>query len=104
MIKDLLELHLKHPRYGYRRITIKLRERNWLINFKRVYRLWCQEGLKVPQKQHKKRRGEGGSDNACHRKRPEHMNHVWSYDFVTERLEDGKRGKLRVVIDEFTRE
>ena len=100
----MLRLHLKHPRYGYRRITIKLREKDWLINFKRVYRLWCQEGLKVPRKQHKKRRGDGSSANACHRKRPEHYNHVWSYDFVTERLEDGKKVKLLVVIDEFTRE
>jgi transposase InsO family protein len=100
----MLELHLKHPRYGYRRITIKLREKDWPINFKRVYRLWCQEGLKVPRKQHKKRRGDGSSENACHRKRPEHYNHVWSYDFVTERLETGQRVKLLVVIDEFTRE
>jgi len=105
VIKELLELHLKHPRYGYRRITIKLRERDWFINFKRVYRLWRQEGLKVPRKQHKKRRGDGGSANACHRKRPEHYNHVWSYDFVTERLENnGQRVKSLVVIDEFTRE
>jgi putative transposase len=104
VIKDLLELHLKHPRYGYRRITIKLRERDWFINFKRVYRLWCQEGLKVPRKQHKKRRGDGRSANACHRKKPEHYNHVWSYDFVTERLENGGKVKLLVVIDEFTRE
>ena len=104
VIKDLLELHLKHPRYGYRRITIKLRERDWFINFKRVYRLWRQEGLKVPQKQPKKRRGDGSSANACHRKRPEHYNHVWSYDFVTERLENGRKVRLLVVIDEFTRE
>ena len=104
MITDLLKLHVKHPRYGYRRITIKLRENDWFINFKRVYRLWCQEGLKVPRKQHKKRRGDGSSANACHRKRPEHYNHVWSYDFVTERLENGRKVKLLVVIDEFTRE
>jgi len=42
VIDDLLILHVKHPRYGYRRITIKLREKGWFINFKRVYRLWCQ--------------------------------------------------------------
>ncbi|MCD6176052.1 MAG: transposase [Planctomycetes bacterium] len=60
-------MHVKHSRYGYRWITIKLRERDWFINFKRVFRLWCQEGLKVPRKQHKKRRGDGGSANACHR-------------------------------------
>lgn len=103
MIKELLDLHVKHPRYGYRRITIKLREKDWLINFKRVYRLWCQEGLKIPRKQHKKLY-VGGSNNACHRKRPEYYNHIWSYDFLSERLENGRLVKLLVVLDEFTRE
>lgn len=104
VIQELLDMHSRHPRYGYRRITIRLREEGWRINAKRVYRLWCQEGLKVPRKQHKKHRHDGSSDNACHRKRPEHYNHVWSYDFVTECLENGRKVRLLVVIDEFTRE
>ena len=103
VIKDLLSLQVKHPRYGYRRITIKLREKGWLINFKRVYRLWCQEGLKVPRRQHRKLY-TGSSANSCDKKRPGYYNHIWSYDFVIERLENGKRVKLLVVIDEFTRE
>ena len=61
VINDLRSLRLTHPRYGYRRITIKLREKDWIINFKRVYRIWCQEGFKVPRKQHKKHRCNGGS-------------------------------------------
>ena len=103
MLKDILVLHVIHPRYGYRRITILLREKVWWINFKRVYRLWCQEGLKIRKKQRKKLY-VGGSDNACHRKRPEYYNHIWSYDFLSERLENGRLVKLLVVIDEFTRE
>jgi putative transposase len=103
VIKDLLALHVKHPRYGYRRITIKLREKDWIINFKRVYRLWCQEGLKIHRKQHK-RLYTGSSENACDRKRPQYYNHIWSYDFLTERLENGRLVKLLVVLDEFTRE
>ena len=103
MVKDMLNLHVKHPRYGYRRITIKLCETGWFVNFKRVYRLWCQEGLKVRKKQRKKRH-TGGSGNACHRKRPEYYNHIWSYDLLSERLENGRLVKLLVVIDEFTRE
>jgi putative transposase len=104
VIKELLDLYVKHPRYGYRRITIMLREKDGLINFKRVYRLWCQEGLKGPRKQHKKHRGDGSSDNACHRRRLEYYNHIWSYDFLSERLENGRRVKLLVGLDEFTRE
>lgn len=103
MIRDMLRLSLKHPRYGYRRITILLREDSWLVNFKRVYRLWCQEGLKVPKKQHK-RLYDGTSANSCDKKRPKHYNHVWSYDFLSERLENGRRVRLLVVIDEYTRE
>jgi len=103
VIDDLLVLHVKHPRYGYRRITIKLREKGWFINFKRVYRLWCAEGLKIRKKQYKKLY-TGGSENACHRKRPEHYNHIWSYDFLSERFENGRLMKLLVVLDEFTRE
>jgi len=103
LINDMLKLSLKHPRYGYRRITILLREDNWLVNFKRVYRLWCLEGLKVPKKQHK-RLYTGTSDNSCDKKKPEYYNHVWSYDFLTERLENGRRVRLLVVVDEYTRE
>ncbi len=99
----MLRLSLKHPRYGYRRITILLREADWLVNFKRVYRLWCQERLKVPKKQHK-RVYDGTSANSCDKKRPEHYNHVWSYDFLSERLDNGRRVRLLVVIDEYTRE
>jgi putative transposase len=103
LVKDMLELSLDHPRYGYRRITILLREDGWFVNFKRVYRLWCQEGLKVHRKQCK-RLYTGTSDNSCDRKKPEHYNHVWTYDFVTERLENGRRVRMLVVIDEYTRE
>ena len=46
----------------------------------------------------------GCSVNACNRKRPEHYNHIWSYDFLSEKLENGRLVKLLVVIDEFTRE
>lgn len=103
LINDMLKLTVRHPRYGYRRVTILLRERGWFVNFKRVYRLWCQESLKVPKKP-ARRLYVGSSENACDRKRPEHVNHVWSYDLLTERLETGRRIKLLTVIDEYTRE
>jgi len=32
------------------------------------------------------------------------MNHVWSYDFLVDRTEDGRQLKLLAVIDEYTRE
>ncbi len=61
--------------------------------------------MQLPQKQQKRRRlSNGGSENSCVRRRSPQPNHVWSYDFVTDRTEDGRQLKMLVVIDEFTRE
>ena len=56
---DIVELATRYGRYGYRRITALLREAGWVVNFKRVERIWRCEGLKVPHKQPKK--GDSGS-------------------------------------------
>ena len=94
----------KYGRYGYRRITAILNnEKSWQVNHKRVERIWRNEGLKVPQKQPKKGR-LWLSDGSCIRLKPEHKDHVWSYDFVTARTSDGRAFKMLTIIDEFTRE
>jgi transposase InsO family protein len=68
-----------------------------------VERLWRQEGLKVPQKQ-PNRAGLWFADGSCIRRRAEYPNHVWSYDFVMDRTQDGRPLKMLTVVDEFTRE
>ena len=45
----VIELASKYGRYGYRRVTALLRNQGWIINHKRVERIWREEGLKVPQ-------------------------------------------------------
>ena len=45
---DIIELARKYGRYGYRKIAGLLRQAGWLINDKRVERIWRREGLKVP--------------------------------------------------------
>ena len=74
-----------------------------MVNHKRVERIWRQEGLKVPQRQPKRRR-LWLNDGSCVRLRPERRNHVWSYDFVMGRTHDGKAYKMLTIIDEYTRE
>ena len=44
------------------------------------------------------------NDGSCIRLRPERPNHVWSWDFVFDRTDDGRTLKLMVVIDEYTRQ
>jgi putative transposase len=100
---DIVALATRYGRYGYRRITALLRQAGWRVNRKRVERLWRREGLKVPRKQPKKGRLWLG-DGSCLRLRPDHPNHVWSYDFVEDRTHDGRKYRMLNVIDEYTRE
>ena len=100
---DITALALQYGRYGYRRITAMLHRAGWVVNVKRVERIWRREGLKVPHRQPKRGRlwlNEG----SCIRLRPEHPNHVWSYDFVEDRTHNGRKLRMLNVIDEFTRE
>ena len=77
--------------------------RGWKVNHKRVERIWRMAGLKVPKKQ--PRRGRLWlNDGSCIRLRPEHKDHVWSYDFVMDRTENGRAFKILNIIDEYTRE
>ncbi len=80
-----------------------LHRAGWVVNHKRVERIWRREGLKVPPKQPKRGR-LWLNDGACIRLRPEHSNHVWSYDFVEDRTHNGRKFRMLNVIDEFTRE
>jgi transposase InsO family protein len=98
-----VELASEYGRYGYRRIAALLRREGWKVNHKRVQRIWRQQGLKVPAKQPKRGR-LWLCDGSTVRRRPEHPNHVWAYDFVHERTHDGRALRLLVIVDEYTRE
>ena len=89
--------------YGYRRIAALLRDDGWQVNDKRIERLWRREGLKVPMKQPKKGR-LWLNDGSCVRLRPEYRDHVWSYDFVHHRTDDGKVFRTLNILDEYSRE
>jgi putative transposase len=101
---DIIDLARQYGRYGYRKIAELLRSTvGWVINDKRVERIWRREGLKVPAKQPKRGR-LWLSDGSCLRLRAERPNHVWSYDFVEDRTHDGRKYRMLNVIDEFTHE
>jgi len=103
LVRDIVRLATGYGRYGYRRITALLRERGWKVNHKRVERIWRQEGLKIPKKQPKRGR-LWFNDGSCVRLRATHRNHVWSYDFLADRMHDGRPIKILTMIDEYTRE
>jgi putative transposase len=103
VVKTMLELVREHPRFGYRRIWALLRREGFRINRKRVYRLWRQQGLKVPRRK-KKRRRLGHSGNGCMRYRALGKDHVWAWDFIHDRTQEGRPLKWLSVVDEYTRE
>jgi transposase InsO family protein len=103
LTRAIIALASPYGRYGYRRITIKLKQAGWQVGKDGVERIWRREGLKVPQKQ--KPRGRLWlNDGSCVRLRPEHRNHVWAYDFVSAFTHDGRTVRLLNLIDECTRE
>lgn len=103
LTKRVRELAARHPRYGYRRITALLRMEGWGVNRKRVQRIWRLEGLRAPVKQRKRRR-LGSNDGAVTHRCAASRRDVWSYDFVMDQTEDGRRLKLLPIVDEYTRE
>ncbi|MSR45978.1 MAG: IS3 family transposase, partial [Planctomycetes bacterium] len=90
-LTDLKRLSAKHPRFGSPRIGDLLRREGWDVNHKRVERLWRREGL-------------ASAATAAKAASALHVNHVWTYDFVMDRTEDGRWLKLLTVVDEYTRE
>lgn len=103
MTEAIIAFAGRFGRYGYRRVTGLLCNEGWLVNHKRVERIWRREGLKVPKKQPKRGR-LWLNDGSCVRLRPCWPKHVWAYDFVMARTHDGKAFRMLTVIDEFTRE
>lgn len=80
-----------------------LRDAGWQVSDGRIERLWRREGLKVPPKQPKKGR-LWLNDGSCIRLRPQYRDHVWSYDFVYCRTDDGRAFRTLNILDEFSRE
>lgn len=103
LTRAIVSLASQYGRYGYRRITSLLVETGWQVGCDRVQRIWRREGLKVPRKQRPRGR-LWLNDGSCIRLRPQHRNHVWSYDFVEAQTHDGRKLRLMTLIDEFTRE
>ncbi len=99
----LIRLAKQYGRYGYRKVGELLRAEGWAVNHKKVERIWREEGLQLPHR-HKRRKRLYHHDASIIRLRPQYPNHVWSIDFVHDRLSNGRSYKMLTVLDEYTRE
>jgi len=87
----------QYGRYGYRKITELLRVEGWSVNHKKIERLRGEEGLQLPQR-HKKRKRLYHKDGLIIRLRPQYPNHIWSVDFVDDKLSNGRSYKMLTVL------
>jgi putative transposase len=88
-------------RYGYKRIYVLLRREGWRINHKRVYRIYCEEGLNLRAKKPKRRRS--AAQRVSQPPVPA-VNESWSMDFFTDSLFNGHRFRALTLVDNFSRE
>jgi len=95
------DLAATRTRYGYFRIYILLRREGWFVNHKRVYRLYRQDGLSLRLK--RPRRNVSAADRE-RQPAASAANEMWSMDFVSDALFDGRRLRALTVVDAFTRE
>ncbi|WP_155006270.1 IS3 family transposase [Sphingomonas hengshuiensis] len=101
LVLRIRDLAATRTRYGYFRIYILLRREGWFVNHKRVYRLYRNDGLSLRLKRPRR------NVSAANRERqPEALtaNEMWSMDFVSDALFDGRRLSALTVVDAFTRE
>jgi putative transposase len=98
--RRLRELAAERRRFGYRRLLILLRRDGFVVNHKRLFRLYREERLTV--------RKRGGRKRALGTRAPmtipQGPNQRWSLDFAADVLSDGRRFRVLVVVDDFSRE
>lgn len=101
LVRRIVWLSRKYPRYGYRRIRALLDGEGWKASRKFVQRIRRLEGLGVKGKGLRRRRQGTSKATPTRATKP---NEVWSWDFVHDRTEIGVALKMLTLIDEYTRQ
>ena len=91
---------LQRPRFGYRRLPALLSREGRVVNHKRVYRLYREEGLSLAWRGRKRR----AAGKRVPLERPTGVNERWSVDFIHDQLGSGARFRVLNVVDDFSRE
>jgi putative transposase len=98
--KAMKQVAQERRRFGYRRVHIMLQRQGWHVNHKKVKRLYREENLMV--------RKRGGRKRAIGSRRPmlvpERADERWSLDFISDAFTDGRKFRVLVIVDDFSRE
>jgi len=96
----IVEIAQVRRRFGYRRIHDLLRPEFPGVNHKRVYRLYTEANLTV----RKRRKAKRPLSERVPLQLAQSINEVWSMDFVSDSLANGRRIKCLTVADDFSHE
>jgi len=100
VIETLLKLTERYPRYGFKKLFIKVRQMGHGWNHKKVYRVYCMLGLNILRKG--KRRIPSREQHSL--TVSFFLNQTWSADFMSDALVCGRRFRTFNIIDDFNRE
>jgi putative transposase len=95
----LVELARQKPRFGYRRLHVVLVRRGMVVNVKRIYRLYREEGLMVRRQRRKRLERSLPAPPRLLR-----ANQEWAIDFIVDGLASGRMVRILSVVDVYTRE
>jgi putative transposase len=96
----LRALAQERRRFGYRRLMIFLRREGFVVNHKRLFRIYREEGLMVRKRRGRKRALGTRTPMPV----PALPNDLWALDFVSDQLVCGRRFRVLAVYDVCTRE
>lgn len=97
-IREIAETRV---RYGCWRVHTMMRREGWVINHKKTYRIYVEEGLNL-----RRRRPRRNVAGAHREERPQcsTINECWSMDFVADELFNGRRIRALTIVDNYSRE
>ena len=98
--KALNQLAAKNGGWGYRGLMDWLEREGYRDNHKRVYRIYAEEGLQLGRRQRRQKSRYRG----CKLEEPSQLNELWTMDFVSDQLADGRVFRILVVMDVYSRE
>jgi putative transposase len=100
VILELIKMAERYPRYGFRKLFVKLRQSGFEWNHKKVYRIYCSLQLNIRRKGKKRLPARSPQPLTV----PEIPNHTWSADFMSDALQCGRRFRTFNVVDDYNRE
>jgi len=100
LVERIRQLARENPRYGYRRIWAVLRQEGVFVNRKTVHRICQRLGLQINRIRPKKKRLQ----SAMYPHQAMYPNHVWTMDFVHDRMANNNSLRMLTLVDEYTRE